>query len=352
MIKERLDFRKTHGIQRQLRETKPLIDLTSNDYFGFAQFPKHTTCYPLGGSTGSRLLTGNHPYHTLLEDELATFHKAKSALLFTSGYTANLGLISALGAPRTHFLYDQECHASTRDGITLSKSKSTSFRHNDLDHLEALLKNTSGNVYVLVESLYSISGTIAPLYELSTLSRHHGTHPIVDEAHATGIFGSKGEGLVAELQLENSVFARVCTFSKALGAHGACVLSNKELKEYLINFSRPFIYTTSAPELLVHHIRLAYKRLEIEASEHKKVLRSLFLYFESLFEIKMKSPIYPFVLGSAKAVQEASLMLQMHGIDVRPIVFPTTAKGKESLRIVLHSFNTLEQIDLLAKVLL
>jgi 8-amino-7-oxononanoate synthase len=353
MITKKLQSRRALGIERQLVEKKPLVDLTSNDYFGFASSLKKEDLLLLGGATGSRLLTGNLSCHTLLESELAHFHRAESALLFTSGYTANLGLISALGSHRSFFIYDEECHASTRDGITLSKSKSLPFRHNDLESLEAAIKQATGDVYVLVESLYSISGDVCPLQELVHCCKAYGAHLIVDEAHATGIFGINGEGLVSALQLEKELFARVCTCSKAIGAHGAFVLSKRELQEYLINFSRPFIYTTAMPELLVHYIRLGLTKLLQEASFHQHKIALLASYFATLFGTKKREgPIHPIVLGSVEKVKQASKKLQEFGLDVRPVLFPTTSKGKESLRVVLHSFNTTEHLDLLARVLL
>ena len=230
-LNTRLQKRKEQGWLRSLQSTVGLIDLTSHDYFGFAQqgHPIKENFY--AGSNGSRLLSGNHFFYEELENKIAKILQAESCLIYNSGYTANLGLLSALGGDAATFLYDLEIHASMMDGMRLSDAKTRPFRHNDLESLERRLKNASLPVFVLVESIYSISGDIAPLEEITALCTKYGASLIVDEAHAMGICGNLGEGLVAELGLEAHVFARIHTFSKVLGAHGACILGSKTRKE-------------------------------------------------------------------------------------------------------------------------
>ncbi len=353
-LEERIQKRKNEGIFRSLPEMKNLVDLTSNDYFGFARslglekMSKEVDCI---GATGSRLLTGNHPLHGELEEKIAHFYQSE-CLLFNSGYTANLGLISALGTQEVTFLYDLEIHASMIDGMRLSRAKSVPFRHNDLNSLERRLKEASFPVFVLIESIYSISGDFAPLKEMMALSLQYGAHLIVDEAHATGVCGLGGRGYVAECGLESQVFARIHTFSKALGSYGACILGSKSLKEYLINFSRSFIYTTALPPLVLFLIEAGYEKLQKEGKEHQRRLKDLIFYFQKKLDIhKDPTPIQSIPISGIERVRHFSKMLMECGLDVRAIVPPTTKRGKECLRVVLHSFNKEEEIDQLAEIL-
>lgn len=332
------------GLLRKLSISHHLIDLTSNDYFGFAHEERtQTAC---AGSTGSRLLTGNSVLCEQLEEHIARFHRAESCLIFNSGYAANLGLISALATPSTTFLYDLNIHASMIDGMRLGEGKKFPFRHNDLESLEQRLKRATPPIFVLIESIYSIHGDIAPLMEISQLCARYYAHLIVDEAHATGNCGPYGEGLVCQLNLESHVFARIHTFSKALGAHGACIVGNSDLKQYLINFSRPFIYTTALPPSALNHIAFSYEKLKKEASTHQRKLSFLIDYFCKKMHIQAtRSPIYPFHVGNIHTARSMSQRLLAQRIDVRPILSPTIGKGKECLRIVLHSFNREDEID-------
>jgi 8-amino-7-oxononanoate synthase len=340
-----LEERREKELLRSLRSGVGLVDLTSNDYFGFAQMGEIRG--GPGGATGSRLLTGNHPFYEELEERIARFHGAKSCLIYNSGYCANLGLLSALGTEKATFLYDLEIHASMIDGMKLSKAKKLPFRHNDLDSLERRLKGAVGTVFVLAESIYSLSGDFAPLREMGALCERYGARLIVDEAHATGICGPMGEGLVAELGLE--VFARVHTFSKALGAHGACVLGSQCLKDYLINFSRPLIYTTALPHAMLTRIEWSYETLQREAKSRQDQLKRIAAYFcEKLGIQKSRSPIQPLYIGGLRPLSQ---ILREKGLDVRPIFPPTVPRGKECLRVVLHSFNREEEIDQLVQVL-
>ena len=348
----RLQKRKDQGLLRTLQPTTGLIDLTSNDYFGFAKDCDGIKGSDSSGATGSRLLTGNYPLYEELEERIAEFHRAESCLIYNSGYTANLGLLSALGTDSVNFLYDLEIHASMIDGVHLSDAKHFPFRHNDLDSLESRLKKVSLPAFVLVESIYSMSGDFAPLAEIAVLCTKYEAHLIVDEAHATGICGLNGEGLVSELRLESQVFARVHTFSKALGAHGACVLGSNTLKKYLVNFSRPLIYTTALPATTLISIESKYERLKREAQIQQQRLKSLTTYFCKKTGVEnIQSPIKPIYISGVEKLRSLSQRLKAKGLDVRAIVTPTVPRGRECLRVVLHSFNREEEIDQLVEVL-
>lgn len=341
------------GLLRTLTPRSCKIDFASNDYFGFAKSLKSIMEKEVWvGATGSRLLTGNHLIHEELEEEVAQFHGAKSGLLYTSGYTANLGLIAALGKKEVTFLYDLEVHASMIDGMKLSKASKIAWRHNDLNSLERGLKKASFPCFVLVESLYSISGSLAPLQEIVMLCAQYGAELIVDEAHATGVYGPRGEGRVFELGLESQVFARIHTFSKALGTHGACVVGSKYLREYLINFSRAFIYTTALPPSSLFLVKVGYQKLLQEGKKRQERLYSLISYFQDqIGKQSAPGPIQPIYFPSPQKVKSLAHTLQTLGVDVRAITFPTTKRGRECLRIVLHAFNKEEEIDQVVRIL-
>jgi 8-amino-7-oxononanoate synthase len=327
MIDDILDKRAKRDLLRTLYVSQNKIDFASNDYFGFS----NQKVYERSGSSGSRLLTGNSSFCEELEEKLACYHLGEKALIFNSGYTANLGLISALTYIAKSFICDEEIHASTRDGLILSKKPFQFFQHNDLEHLEGLLQKSESPCFVIVESIYSISGDFAPLKEIEKLCDRYGAHLIVDEAHATGLYGNKGEGLATQL----NAFARVYTFSKAMGCLGACVVGSANLKRYLLNYARPLIYSTALPLCNLKAIERSYNRLEIEASIHQKRIRELIHYFNS------KSPIH-FIKTKPRASDR---------IDIRYMRFPTVKKGGEGVRVVLHSFNTKEQIDELKELI-
>lgn len=349
-LASKLQARAHRGWLRVLRASTGLIDFTSNDYFGFARAKRDLPGLP--GATGSRLLTGHTPFHDQLESTIAAFHHADSCILYNSGYVANLGLLSALGTPDTTFLYDLEIHASMIDGMCLSAAKKLPFRHNDLSSLERRLKTARPPTYVLIESLYSISGDWSPIAQIADLCERYEAKLIVDEAHATGICGPNGSGLVCQEQLETHVFARVYTFSKALGAHGACILGSEQLRQYLINFSRPLIYTTALPPLVLAHISASYEQMKCEAAEHQKRLQHLIRYFNRKSgRGDHSSPIIPLVIPDCTQLRSLAETLRCKGLDVRPLLPPTVPRGRACLRVVLHSFNQESEIDRLVEAL-
>ena len=218
---------------RSLKVVDGLVDFYSNDYLGFARNEnlKKNVAAELKshpgfslGSTGSRLLSGNNSYVESLEKILAEFYHAESALLFNSGFAANYGLISTLPYKGDTIIYDELVHASIHDGMRSGKANRVAFIHNDLHDLGRKLEAATGLKYVVIESVYSMDGDFAPLKEIADLCEKHKAGLIVDEAHAVGLFGEKGEGLAVELAVQNKCLARVSTFGKAIGAHGAGIL--------------------------------------------------------------------------------------------------------------------------------
>lgn len=358
-----LEQRQAAGTRRRLTLSAPgLVDFSSNDYLGLSRHPAVQRALLQAaeagaGSTGSRLLTGNSAEAEALETQLAQFHRAEAALLFNSGYAANLGFFSAVPRRGDTILYDEASHASVKDGIRGSFATAWSFRHNDVADLTRKLSRATGAVFVAVEALYSMDGDMAPLAELAALCRERELYLVVDEAHTNGLYGSQGEGLVVESGLETDVFARVLTFGKALGSQGAAVAGSAVLRDYLLNFSRPFIYTTALPPHSVASLRAAYEVLP-DLSTEREQLFALSDYLKTRLNavpglrVPLESHvIHPIFFTDAPGparVREVAAAAQAAGFDVRPIVAPTVPAGTERLRLILHSYNTAAEIDGLA----
>jgi 8-amino-7-oxononanoate synthase len=367
-----LEQRKVQSLFRSLRTKENLVDFCSNDYLGFSKrilLNSDINDFP-SGATGSRLLAGNTQFIEDLEQEIAHFHGAEAGLIFNSGYDANVGLLASIPQKNDILLTDELIHASMIDGARLSYATRYKFRHNDVENLELRLQNAelnsptspniehqTSNTFVALESVYSMDGDKANLLEISNLCEKYGANLIVDEAHATGVFGKNGKGLVNELGLENKVFARVITFGKALGCHGAIVLGSKGLRDYLINFARSFIYTTAAPQHTHESVRQAYQLLKSPDFSNEK-LHQLIQFFKKqasqisgLELIESSSAIQCIIISGNERCRLVASELQKNGLDIRPIVSPTVPKGKERLRICLHSFNTEEEILKIFEVL-
>lgn len=352
----RLQKREILANLRQLPKTKALIDFASNDYLGLARSQKFVDSVLLDwalhsshliglGSTGSRLLTGNSAYAEDLENKIAKFHGFEAGVLFNSGYMANLGLLSAIAQSEDTVLFDAKIHPSTRDGIRLSRAKALAFRHNDPNHLELRLKSCSarGKRFICVESIYSTDGSQAPLIKICQLAEKYNAHLIVDEAHAIGIFGPNGQGLVSEHNLTPKVFAQVVTFGKAIGAQGAAVLGNSLLKQVLINFSNAYIYTTALPFYALASIHKSYD-LFPQMETERQHLKNLIQIFQKTFSQTSATPIQTVQIKGNVAVKSAALTLARGGFDVRPLLSPTVQRGHEVLRLCLHAFNTEQQL--------
>lgn len=358
-LQQKLQKRVENNSLRKLSTSNDLIDFSSNDYLGFAKSVvifKESHQYLIdnnfvqNGATGSRLLSGNHKLYTLVEHKLKETHLSE-ALLYNSGYDANLGFFSAVPQRHDVILYDEFSHASIRDGIRLSSAKAYAFKHNDLSDLKEKLQKFSENtdVYVATESVFSMDGDSPNLVELCCLCKSYNAYMVVDEAHALGVFKY---GLVQQLHLENEVFARIVTFGKAMGCHGAAILGNQHLKNYLINFSRAFIYTTGGAPHSLATIHTAYLHLEREDNAVNNLYNNI-QYFKkicidlqlnSLF-VNSESAIQCCVIPGNKNVKNCAELIQSNGFNVKPILSPTVPEGRERLRFCMHSYNTHGQID-------
>ncbi|WP_416448456.1 aminotransferase class I/II-fold pyridoxal phosphate-dependent enzyme [Leeuwenhoekiella sp. A2] len=375
-LQAKLDKRTESNSLRALTHQSKLIDFSSNDYLGFAKSESifsqtsailNASGLKTNGATGSRLLSGNHKLYDEAENLLCGFHKTEAALIFNSGYAANIGFFGSVPQRGDVILYDEFIHASIRDGMLQSLAKSYKFKHNDLADLERLcqversrnLKNHE--IYIVTESVFSMDGDNPDLEQLVFLCEKYNAHLIVDEAHAVGVFGKNGEGLIQQLGLENKVFARLVTFGKALGCHGAAILGSEQLKKYLVNFARSLIYTTALAPHAVATIISSYNQLyrpDNEIIALKKLPENIqffikktdFLGLKSRF-IAGKSAIQSAVIPGNSNVKMLSRKLNEAGFDVKPILSPTVPAGQERLRFCLHSYNTEQEISTVLKLL-
>ncbi len=362
-LKERVDT----GAFRDLSvPTIPKTDLSSNDFLGLARDPKLKERVrkavreldPCLGATGSRLISGNSPLYAELEQDLPEWFKAEAGLVFNSGYDANIGLLGSVPGRHDTVVFDELVHASIRDGVRIGMARSFSFRHNDPEDLRKKIAKARGRVFVVVESLYSMDGDEAPLRELlESMKDREECYLIVDEAHAVGMKGEHGEGVVPSHGLEERVFARVCTFGKALGTQGAIVLGDLTLKYFLVNFARHFIYSTGLPETTLLAIKEAFQvaRNERERAEWVQGLAQRFdrsvgaeVPFGSL---PSRSHIKGLFVPGNEDVQRLAEFLQRDGFDVKPIRSPTVPKGKERIRFCFHYHNSEEEVDRLIRSL-
>lgn len=374
----KIQKRKQENALRVLSRGDFEVDFSSNDYLGFSRLASvqqefrskqdlHLSVS--NGSTGSRLLTGNHECHEKLERFLGQYHMVEAALVFNSGYDANLGFFSAVPQRGDIVVYDAFAHASIRDGIQLSNAKSYKFKHNDLEDLKAVLrtyKNHPGNLYVVTESVFSMDGDSPDLKEMVDITESVGAYLVVDEAHALGVFGENGEGLAQSLDLQHRIFARIITFGKALGGHGAAVLGSELLKIYLYNFSRSFMYTTALSPHSILVIQTLYGFMSQKNNDsyyrqqRSKLIRNIEFFKSELNRlgltnsnyVQSDSAIQCLIVPGNEHVKAMANNLQCEGYDVRPILSPTVPKDYERIRFCLHSFNTFDEISGVLKQLI
>ncbi|MBT8295982.1 MAG: aminotransferase class I/II-fold pyridoxal phosphate-dependent enzyme [Gramella sp.] len=370
-LEKRLQRRKEEDSFRIILPFSAGVDFFSNDYLGFAgsemifkEAEKLFQDFELkNGSTGSRLLSGNHPAFRIAEEEIAGFHNAEAALIYNSGYDANLGFFSSVPQKDDIILYDEFAHASIRDGLKMSLARNFKYLHNDLSDLKIKLKRfrkkfSDAEIYIITESVFSMDGDTPDLLQIIEIAEKYNAALIVDEAHATGVIGDTGEGLVQKKGLEERVLARIITFGKALGAHGAAILGSDALRNYLINFSRSFIYTTALSPHTVATIRAAYHYLSKDEEALIMLKNNIDLFkaevkkndLQHIF-IDSQSAIQACVISGNSRVKKVASELQKKGYNVKPILSPTVPAGSERLRFCLHSYNSVQEIRGVLKVL-
>ncbi len=359
-LQEKLDNRHDSGTFRALKTKPHLIDFSSNDYLGLARLDAISTraeqilkdsVYRLNGATGSRLLTGHYPLFEQVEQSVATYHQTETSLIFNSGYDANIGVFSSLPQRNDLVFYDEYSHASIRDGLRLSLSKSQSYKHNDFEDLEKKIKKTAAlsTVWIVTEAVFSMDGDSPDWEKLAQICNRFDINLIIDEAHATGVLTDLPK-MYQQTTLENHLTARIVTFGKALGCHGAAVLGNQLLKNYLINFARSLIFTTALPPLALATIAAAYESLQ-DKSVGEKLQKNIDYFNQNIVNLGLKngflpsrSAIHCYIVSGNEQAKKLSFQLETSGFDVRPILSPTVPAGKERLRFCLHAFNDEKQI--------
>jgi len=362
IINKKLQKRKLEGNKRSLPDpVSGLIDFYSNDYLGFAhseELARKISNHKIkkSGSTGSRLLSGNSREAVKLEKKLTDFFGSESSLVLNSGYLANLALLSSIGGKDDTIFYDAASHASIKDGIRLSISKKVSFKHSDLNDLERKLNRIkSFSKFIVVESVYSMDGDQVPLENIIKVAEKFNASIIIDEAHALGVVGKDGRGLSLHHNLQSKLFARIYTFGKGLGVHGACICGSYNLIDYLINFSRPFIYTTALPEHSIVSIKMAIDYLADNPNKCSQIKEKIALFksflYSKLQTTESESAIHSFIIPGNHKVKNAAEFLQKRGFDVKPILSPTVPSNSERLRVCIHNYNTDNQIKDLAKAI-
>lgn len=330
-----------------LRRTVPvpagLLDYSSNDYLSLARHPLHAE---LTGSTGARLVTGagTQDEAAELEQWLAAQHQAEAALVYHTGYLANLGLMSCLATRHDAWLYDASCHASMRDGMRLSLAPHYPWRHNDLEDLETKLlrlrETVTGQIFIVAESIYSMDGDAAPLLQLVQLCRRHRAALVLDEAHALGVVGPLG--LADLLGVQHDCIARVIPFGKAAGLSGGAVLVPALLREYLVNFSSPFIYTTALPHGMCRLMQQRHQAMRA-ADEAREQLTRLKTVLDTALAGRYTGGagcIYNVPVPGNAAARRLEAALAAKGYHTKAMLHPTVPAGSEMIRLCLHAHNT------------
>ncbi|KAH7416879.1 pyridoxal phosphate-dependent transferase [Cadophora sp. MPI-SDFR-AT-0126] len=382
-----LSKRKTNSALRALTTCPPTsIDFSSNDFLSLSHSPALKTAYLTElttspnfhlGSGGSRLLDGNSSYAEDLEEEIAAFHNAPAALLFNSGFDANSGFFACVPQRGDVVLYDEFVHASVHEGMRLSRvGVCKAFSHNSLSDLRVKIEEVRGdervvrgekNVFVAVESLYSMDGDLAPIEEIvdlidDLLPNGNGL-VIVDEAHSNGAYGFQGRGIVCSLGLEKRVFARLHTFGKGLACNGAAILCSPLTREYLVNYARPLIYSTSMSFPSLAAIKVVYSLMKRGDTQPliiylNKLIKYMYQQLSSLLphvrhpvtgisllQLPKDVPRSPIFALLTPEPRNLAKHCQDDGFVVRAIVPPTVPEGTQRIRVCLHAGNTSQDVD-------
>jgi len=374
-IKDDLENLKKDGLFRERRtissaqgpiifiEGKKFLNFSSNDYLGFANngelkryMIKAIKEYGIGAGS-SQLVVGHLEPHERLEKKLAKFFNKKAALIFSSGYHANLAIASALINKNTIILQDKYNHASLIDSALLSKGKLVRYRHCDLKHLKSLLeKYKNSELIVMTDGVFSMDGDCSPLSEISKLCRQHNALLVVDDAHGVGVLGKNGAGLVEEMNLEKKVDLLIGTFGKSFGAAGAFIVGNETIIEVFIQKARTYIYTTALLPSLAATITHTLKMIK-ESDSLRLHIRELVAHYKKLskkaeiYTSKFDNHIQPLVVGGANEAVQLSKALYKKNILVPAIRPPTVPKDTSRLRISITAAHTKKDISLLVKTI-
>ncbi|HEY9745980.1 MAG TPA: 8-amino-7-oxononanoate synthase [Oculatellaceae cyanobacterium] len=356
---------KANQAMRVRVDGKPAVNFSSNDYLGLSKDPRLQEaaieaihCYGTGNAA-SRLISGTTELAHELEETVAAFKQAEAALVFNSGYQANVAILQALAGPGDWLFCDRLNHASLVDGCLLSGARWTRYRHLDLNHLEQKLKKVPTNVrkWIITDSVFSMDGDYPDLNALADLAERYGAFVMVDEAHASGLYGdTRSSGLCEQFGVSNRIALQMGTFSKALGGAGAYVAGPKTLIQNLINRARGFIYSTAMPPATMAASKRAIEVVMHDPMPKQRLWENVRLFERCLREKglavgPLKSPIIPIVLGDNARTLQASQTLLERGFFVQAIRQPTVPAGTERLRIALSAAHEPHDIIRLAEAL-
>lgn len=343
-----------------------LLNLSTNDYLGisntselnekFTDFLKQNNYDISYGACSSRLLTGNHYAYQILETYLTKLYKKEAALVFNSGYHANIGILPAICKKKDLIISDKLVHASLIDGIRLSNATHLRFKHNDYEHLEKILSENSDkyeHIFVVTESIFSMDGDLADLQKLVNLKSKYGFYIYLDEAHAIGVRAENGTGLAEEQNLTEHIDILVGTFGKAVSSQGAYVVGERSLIDFLINKSRSLIFTTALPSINILYIYFIMKEIETMKEQRKHLFEISDKLRNSIknagFETAGNSHIVPMIIGNnAKSIKMSELLANT-GFLALPIRYPTVPKGTERIRFSLTAAILEKDIEELSK---
>ena len=343
-----------------MRENRKMLNMSSNDYLGLASnenlrqsfLQQYGDNFPSFTSSSSRLLTGNFPVYTDLEQLIAQCFQRESALLFNSGYHANLGILPALTTTKSLILADKLVHASMIDGIRLSQCEFFRYRHNDYEHLKSLLEKNArkfDRTFIVTESVFSMDGDVVDLNYLVQLKKQFpNTYLYVDEAHAIGVYGKNGLGIAEQANVIADIDLLVGTFGKALASMGAYVVCDQILKECLINQMRPLIFSTALPPFNVAWTHFIFERLP-QLSKERTHLEQLSAFLRQEVEhrtqiMPSQTCIVPYILGENEATLAKAKALQEQGYYCLPIRPPTVPKGTSRIRLSLTADMTIDEV--------
>jgi 8-amino-7-oxononanoate synthase len=359
-LQAQLETAKQNFLFRQVQAAPNGIDFCTNDYLGIIKDnlihhwlqqnmdPKLLT----HGNGASRLLGGNSALITQTENYIAQFHNAEAAMLFSNGYMANYALIATLAQKNDIILYDQLIHASLRAGIKASLANSYSFEHNNINDAVKKLSQIKceGTIFIVSETVFSMDGDLANLDHLVQFANSCNGVLIIDEAHALGVIGNQGQGLVQHVNAINNVPIRIYTYGKAAGVHGAAIVANQTIINYLVNFCKPFIYSTAMANNQAAAILASYHVFP-NCHAQRQQLQNNISHYKKVVGVAMPTAIQQIVVPGNQAVINKAAQLAQQGIGVLPVRYPTVAKGTERIRVILHSYNTTNQINNLAAIL-
>ncbi len=334
---------------------KEVTLFSGNDYLGLSRHPRVIAAARKAieegvGAASARLISGTGSYHQALEREIARFEQKERALVFSTGYLANLGVLTALAGPGDEIILDKLNHASLIDAARASQAAIRVYPHKNMSYLEKLLKRSKARrTWIVTDSVFSMDGDLAPLEEIVSLKNRYGAYLIIDEAHGTGVFGETGRGAAELLNMSAQVDVHIGTLSKAVGALGGFVAGRAELIDFLINRARTFIFSTALPAAVCAAAAEAFRMIDTVPSIRQKLWENVRFLSQGLREIgapvpDFESPIIPVILGDEETTVRAGKQLIDAGFFAPAVRYPTVPKGKARLRITVSASHEQTQI--------